>query len=635
MADEKYKIVGTAGHIDHGKSALVRALTGTDPDRLQEERERGITIDLGFAHLDLPGGIRAGFVDVPGHERFVKNMLAGIGGIDAVLFAVAADESVMPQTREHLAICELLGVDSGVVAITKCDVVDKEIAELVELEVRELLADTLLRDAPVVHTSSQTGDGLDELQTTLAEVLTSATQRAEGELVRLPVDRVFTVRGFGTVVTGTLLSGEVRAADKLELLPSRTPVNVRGVQVYGETVDVATAGQRTAVNLQGIEISAVSRGDLLMTPEGLATTYMIDARLQMLPEHELKQHQRVRFHHGAAEILSRVAILDGERIEPGGRGIVQLRLETPYACAPGDRFVVRRYSPMFTIGGGVVIDNLPAKHRRSEEAAVSRLRRLDTATPEERLIELTASAGAGGAKESQLRQRLFTTARALRELVETDAARERLVVAHRDPLVLVDGAVVAPLEASALEAIGRHHRTDPLSPGLPKSGLAAALPREVPETVLDALISRLAADGKIRPDTATLALADHEVALSDEQAGIRDRLIELYDDAALSPPSMDEAFSKLGIEQGAGEAVFRLILRRGELVRVRDDMVFRAPRLEALVAELHARYSPGESFSVPDFKELAGVSRKHAIPLLEYFDQQRVTRREGDQRVLV
>ena len=631
----KYRIVGTAGHIDHGKSALVRALTGTDPDRLQEERERGITIDLGFAHLDLPGDIRVGFVDVPGHERFVKNMLAGIGGIDAVLLVIAADESIMPQTREHLAICELLGVASGVVAVTKCDTVDEELAELVELEVRELLAGTPLQDAPVVRTSARTGAGLDVLQSTLAEVLGDGTQRLPQNFVRLPVDRVFTVRGFGTVVTGTLLSGEVRAAAKLELLPSRTPVNVRGVQVYGEGVQAAAPGQRTAVNLQGIDTGSVSRGDLLVSPNSMATTYMIDARLQMLPEHELEQLQRVRFHHGAAEILCRVALLEGETIAKGDSALVQLRLESPYACAPGDRFVVRRYSPMLTIGGGVVIDNMPAKHRHRDEHAIAHLMELENAAPVDRLAGLTAQAGAAGVDETQLRHRMSLTGEQLRAILTSPGLEQRLVVAHRDPLVLVDANAVGALERATLAAISRHHDEQPLSPGLPKSSLASVMPRGVPEVVVDALIGRLVENGKIRSDGTALALTGHQLALSDDQRHTRDRILQLFEDAGLSPPSIAEVVTELGLDGEAADAVLHLLLRQGELVRVRQDLVFRASRLRALVEELRARYAPGESFSVPEFKDLAGVSRKHAIPLLEYLDQRRITRREGDRRVRI
>ncbi len=633
--ENDYGIVGTAGHIDHGKSALVRALTGTDPDRLQEERERGITIDLGFAHLDLEGGTRVGFIDVPGHERFVKNMLAGIGGIDAVLLVVAADESIMPQTREHLAICELLGVDSGVVAITKCDLVDDEIAELVELEVRDLLAGSRLATAPIVRTSAESGAGLAELRGALADTLGASGARPQHELVRMPIDRVFTVHGFGTVVTGTLLSGRIGTGDRLELLPQATAVTVRGLQVYGEPVEEATAGQRTAVNLQGVDTSAATRGDLLVTPGALATTYMIDARLDMLTEHGLEQLQRVRFHHGAIEALCRVAILEADEIRAGDSGFVQLRLETPYACAPGDRFVVRRYSPMLTIGGGTVLDNLPGKHRHRESAAIELLTRLGGPALEDRLAALAAAAGTRGVDEEHLRHRTFASATRLRSAAGSLADAGRLLVAQETPLIVLDAAVLAALEETIIEAVRKHHTEYPLEPGLPKSAVTATLPRDLPEAVVDALVDRLVAAQRLGGSSAALSSPDHDVVLSESQEQVRSALLDMYDEAGWSPPSIGDAWKRLGVAAGDGEAIFRLLLRQGKLVRLRDELVFSAAKLDALIDELRSRYAPGDAFRVAEFKDLAGVSRKHAIPLLEYLDEQRVTRRQGDQRIRV
>jgi len=630
---DRYKIVGTAGHIDHGKSALVRALTGTDPDRLQEERERGITIDLGFAHMELPGGTRVGFVDVPGHERFVKNMLAGIGGIDAVLLVVAADESIMPQTREHLAICELLGICQGVVAITKCDLVDAELAELVELEVRDLLAETGLAEAPIVRTSAQTGTGLDDLRAALATTLDRAAARPLSGFTRLPIDRVFTMRGFGTVVTGTLLSGSISAGDKLEILPRGTAVNVRGVQVYGAPVDAAAPGQRTAVNLQGIDVDALERGDLLVSPGALAPGYLVDARLHMLPEHGLKHLQRVRFHHGAAEILCRVALLDCRHVEPGGSALVQLRLESPYACVPGDRFVLRRYSPMLTIGGGVVLDNAPAKHRRSNARARQRLEALESGDARERLATLVAAAAENGVAEEALRQQLFTAREELEAMVDELAAEDRLLVAQRRPLVLLDTAAAETLAERMMQVLSAYHDEHPLAPAVPKSALAAAMPPRLPEPALGALLQRMAAEGAIREGAEGVALSSHQVALSDEQARARDALLRLFDDARWAPPSVAEAVDQAGVSAAVADAVLHMLLRSGDLVRVRNDLVYRSTRLEALISELRERYAAGESFSVPQFKEWTGVSRKHAIPLLEYLDQHRVTRRQGDLRV--
>ena len=633
--DKNYHIVGTAGHIDHGKSALIRALTGTDPDRLQEEQERGITIDIGFAHLELDGGTRVGFIDVPGHERFIKNMLAGIGGIDSVLLVVAADESIMPQTREHLAICELLGVNSGIVAITKCDLVDNEIAELVELEVRDLLTTSQLANAPIVRTSVESGNGLTELRDQLAETLGTFSPRPQHELIRMPIDRIFTVHGFGTVVTGTLLSGRINTGDKLELLPQSTAVTVRGLQVYGEPVESAMAGQRTAVNLQGLDTSAAARGDLLVTPNSLSATYMLDARLDILSEHSLEQLQRVRFHHGATEILCRVNVLEVEEVRAGGSELVQLRLETPYACAPGDRFVIRRYSPMLTIGGGTVLDNLPSKHRAGEPKTIGLLRRLEGGALKERVALLTAASGSRGADEGHLRHRTFASATHLRSVANSLADAKRLVIAQQTPLIVLDSEVVNNLEETIIEAVRRQHTDHPLMPGLPKSAVAATLPRHLPEVILDVLLDRLSTAQRLGGSSNALALPEHNVILSEPQEHIRAALLTIYEEAGWSPPSISNAWKQLGVTQADGEEVFQLLLRQGKLLRLREDLIFSAARLDVLVDEVRTRYAPGVLFGVADFKSWTALSRKHAIPLLEYLDQQRVTRRQGDQRIRV
>jgi selenocysteine-specific elongation factor len=538
----------------------------------------------------------------------------------------------MPQTREHLAICELLGVASGVVAITKSDLVDAEIAELVELEVRELLADTALADAPIVRTSVPDASGLDGLRDALAGALQATTERPSSSFVRLPVDRVFTMRGFGTVVTGTLLSGSVAPGDKLELLPTGELINVRGVQVYGEAVAQAGPGQRTAVNLQGIDVDQVSRGDLLVTPGCLAPGYLIDARVRMLPGHGLEHLQRTRFHHGAAEILCRVALLQPDDLGTGGSGLAQLRLESPYACVPGDRFVLRRYSPMLTIGGGVVLDNTPHKHRRSDTEAGALLEALERAGPGERLALLVADAGDGGATEGQLRQRMFATGDELSALANELTAAGELVIVQSRPLALLDGARAAALEDRLLSTAGDFHADNPLVPTVPKSVLAAALPHASP-AVLDALVERLVEAGQLHETGDGVALAGHRVALSEEQEHTRNELLRVYEEAAWAPPVVAEAIEASGAPVAQGDEILHLLLRSGDLVRVRDDLVYHAARLEKLVDELRDRYQPGESFGVGDFKQWTGLSRKHAIPLLEYLDQNRVTRREGDVRV--
>jgi selenocysteine-specific elongation factor len=451
----------------------------------------------------------------------------------------------------------------------------------------------------------------------------------------MPIDRVFTVHGFGTVVTGTLLSGRINTGDKLELLPQSTAVTVRGLQVYGEPVESAMAGQRTAVNLQGLDTSAAARGDLLVTPNSLSATYMLDARLDILSEHSLEQLQRVRFHHGATEILCRVNVLEVEEVRAGGSELVQLRLETPYTCAPGDRFVIRRYSPMLTIGGGTVLDNLPSKHRAGEPKTIGLLRRLEGGALKERVALLTAASGSRGADEGHLRHRTFASATHLRSVANSLADAGRLVIAQQTPLIVLDSEVVNNLEETIIEAVRRQHTDHPLMPGLPKSAVAATLPRHLPEVILDVLLDRLSTAQRLGGSSNALALPEHNVILSEPQEHIRAALLTIYEEAGWSPPSISNAWKQLGVTQADGEEVFQLLLRQGELLRLREDLIFSAARLDVLVDEVRTRYAPGVLFGVADFKSWTALSRKHAIPLLEYLDQQRVTRRQGDQRIRV
>ena len=634
--EPQYCLVGTAGHIDHGKSALVRELTGIDPDRLQEEKDRGITIDLGFAHMSIGDGLHVGFVDVPGHERFVKNMLAGIGGIDAVLLVVAADESIMPQTREHFAICKLLGIRDGMVAITKCDLVDEEIADLVELEVRELLADSPLSDAAIVRTSVETGLGMEDVQSELSALLARAPARPAEGLLRLPVDRVFTVRGFGTVVTGTLSSGTARVGDDIEILPSGLRSTVRGLQVHASGVETARAGQRTAVNLQGIDVSSVARGDLLVSPGTMQTSHLIDARLQLLDDFgPVVQHQRLRFHHGAAEVLARVVILEGDEIPPGCSAMVQLRLEKSYAAAPGDRFIVRQYSPMVTIGGGVVIDALPRKHRRSDDETVAHLRALQVAGPAEQLVAWVAAAGPRGMSGDELRAKLVLPASRVEHLATDAIAAESVVQARGKPLLLIAPDHFSNLGSRLLDALAGYHERNPLRRGMPMREARSELAASTRDDIINALVDALQRDGKAKVSGDHLSLAGHEVLLSPEQAAVREIMLRAFSTAGLTPPTPDEASSSSGAPPAEAESMLYHLVREGELVRVRDDLIFHAAALEELVKLLRERRAAGERFSVPEFKEWTGTSRKHAIPLLEYLDQRRITRRVGDSRELL
>lgn len=626
-----YRIVGTAGHIDHGKSALVKALSGTDPDRLQEEQERGITIDLGFAETRL-ADTRVAFIDVPGHERFVKNMLAGIGGIDAVLLVVAADESVMPQTREHLAICSLLGITHGVVAVTKCDLADAELQELVELEVHELLEGTPLSEATVVRTSAATGDGLEDLRDALANCLAATPERHEDDPLRLPVDRAFSVKGFGTVVTGTLMSGAVSVGDTVELFPSGRRLAVRGVQVHGEATSSALAGQRTALNLQSIAVEQIARGDTIIEPGSSGLSHMLDVHLEVLPGFEIEQLQRVRFHHGSAEILGRVAVLSGDTLPAGESGYAQIRLESPCSARPGDRFILRRYSPLETIAGGEVIDVSPAKHRRAT-LDLDAIREFHRADDPGRVAWLVRRAGVAGTSEAELALRIGRSAAATRAALHLAAESGEVTLVSESPLLAVTAADFAELQKAVVAAARAYHDRFPLRPAVPKEELRAAAGKDVGNEVLEAALNELTAADTLRRDAEGHALSTHISRIPDNAVELGATIVSRFARAGLAPPTIDDALDGPGAADSIpASELLHYLLRRGELVRVRDDLVFHAEAIAKLIDAMQDQFPRGQQFSVGDFKDWARVSRKYAIPLLEYLDAQRITRRVGDSR---
>ena len=649
----KSVVVGTAGHIDHGKSALVRALTGTDPDRLKEEKARGITIDLGFAHTTIDG-LNVAFVDVPGHERFVKNMLAGVGGIDLVVLVVAADESVMPQTREHFDICRLLRVPAGLVALTKSDLVDADTLELVRLEVRELTAGSFLEGAPMVPVSARTGDGLDAFRRALAGVSAQVSGRPVEGVTRLPIDRVFSMKGFGTVVTGTLVSGRIRVDDELAVAPSvasgRTgTLKVRGVQVHGAARQEAVAGQRTAVNLGGVEVDDIDRGQTLVTPAAFEDTRLADASVSVLPGAKSVRHgARIRFHQGTAEILGRVAIvgpLDAASgvpaIAPGSRAFVRLRLERPTVLARGDRYILRAYSPAVTIAGGVILDPHPPRGAIRTEAALSRAQRLafdpsavDRVEADNRAAAvMIEDAGAAGFPVASMVSRAGIDSAAL------DARVGALVQsgdAVRAGEVLVTPAVFEKLKRAMLAALGEHHRSQPLSDGLPREELRDRAFARGHAAVFERALTDLATAGTI-VSRDRIALATHRVALSPEDERARESIERAFRDGGLKPPDAAAIAAETGAATATVDRVLKLLQRQKVLVRI-DTLLFHddaLKRLKAEVTALKASAGAGARIDVATFKERFGVSRKFAIPLLEYLDRERVTRRMGDSRVVL
>jgi selenocysteine-specific elongation factor len=640
-------VVGTAGHIDHGKSALVRALTGTDPDRLKEEKARGITIDLGFAHQEIDG-VNFAFVDVPGHERFVKNMLAGVGGIDLVVLVVAADESVMPQTREHFDICRLLRVPAGFVALTKSDLVDRDTLEVARLEVRELVAGSFLDGAPIVPVSARTGDGLGAFRAALVDVSRRTGDRAVRSVTRLPIDRVFSMKGFGTVVTGTLVSGRIRIDADLIASPGARRVKVRGIQVHGQRHDEAMAGQRAAVNLAGVDVSDLQRGQALVTPDAFEETRLADALVEVIAGAKpLKHGARVRFHQGTAEILGRVALIgplagkDIPVIPPGARAFVRLRLETPTVLARGDRYILRAYSPPVTIAGGLILDPRPPRTAIRSPAALERAHALlfDPAAGDRAGAEHRAAAVMIG----DLGQAAFPLS-AMTSRVGVDPqsleARAGALVdagqAVRAGDVLVSPAIFTRLKEAIVATLTAHHRTQPLSEGTPREELREHLFGHGHPAVFERALADLAAAGAVVA-RERVALASHRVELSPEEDRARAAFERAYRDAGLKPPDAAAIAAEAGIAPAVADRVMKLLQRQKVLVRL-DVLVFHDDalrRLKTEVAELKASAGAAARIDVATFKERFGVSRKFAIPLLEYLDRERVTRRMGDTRVVL
>ncbi|MBZ5624263.1 MAG: selenocysteine-specific translation elongation factor [Acidobacteriia bacterium] len=617
-------IVGTAGHIDHGKTALVKALTGIDADRLEEEKRRGITIDLGFAHLQLTPALRLGFVDVPGHERFIKNMLAGVGGIDLVLFVISADESIKPQTREHFDICRLLGIPRGVIALTKADLVDPDILELVRLEVDELVAGSFLEGSPAVAVSSVTGAGLDELREALKRAAASVPEKNAAGHFRLPIDRVFSVRGFGTVATGTLISGSVQKEQEVEVYPAGRRLRVRGVEVHGSKAERAVAGQRTAVNLADIEPAELARGDVLSEPGRFRAVKQVDCRLDLLRSAKpLKHRAPVHFHSGTAEMEAEVRLLGGAAVlKPGGTAYARVVLRDPSLLLPGDRFIIRMFSPVVTIGGGVVVDLGERRYRKGMDVSA----RLDVLASGDRAAQvgLLVRESEFGVGMAELVAR---TGMLEREIA--GAASGLVAIAQPQPWY-VDRAWFQSARDRLVKAVRLFHVKQPLVPGIAKQDLRSRELPGVPPFVMDALL----ADAKeVVVEGETVRSRGHVVVLKEEEEKARAAIERAFEEAGLATPALAEVLAKSAVEPARARRLLDILLREKRLVRITEELVFHQAALEKLRQMLAARRS--ERFNVGAFKEWTGISRKYAIPLLEFLDRERVTRRDGDERVVL
>ena len=622
-------IVGTAGHIDHGKTALVRALTGIETDRWEEEKRRGISIDLGFAHLEL-NGVRFGFIDVPGHERFVRNMLAGAGGIDMVLFVVGADESIKPQTREHFDICRLLGIRRGIVVLTKADLVDRDILELVRLEVDEFVAGSFLEKAPVVAVSARTGEGIEELKKLLAAEAKSVTVKSGAGHLRLPIDRSFAMKGFGTVVTGTLISGSVALEQEVEVAERGLRLRVRGLQVHGAATKRAFAGQRTAMNLAGVEAIELARGLTVIEPDRLQAWSTVDCEVELLVSAKpLKHRAPVHFHAWTAETEARVKLVGAGAIsiQPGGRALARIELNTPLVLLPGDRFILRQISPVVTIGGGRVI-GFPTEPRRLKRAELAtRLADLASATPARRL-ELAVSDAQFG----------LDIAGAIRHSGLVAPEIEAAAIATGSRLAMLSTPVKWIMGRDWLKArlermhaaVAAHHREQPLQPGLLKELFRARELAGAPDFLIDAL---LAQSTTVVAEGETLRLRTHRLRLEQDEEEAFARIVGAFERAGLAVPSMAEVLTASGVDPVRARSLLQILFRQKRLIRISEELVYHPAALDSLRAILAAHR--GETFAVSAFKEWTGVSRKYAIPLLEFLDRERLTRREGDVRVVL
>jgi selenocysteine-specific elongation factor len=622
----KHVVVGTAGHIDHGKTALVKALTGIDADRLEEEKRRGITIDLGFANLDLTPSLRLSFIDVPGHERFVKNMLAGVGGIDLVLFVVAADESIKPQTREHFDICRLLEIPRGIIALTKAGLVDAALVGLVRLEVEELVAGSFLQGAPMVAVDSITGLGLQDLREELARAAAAAPERNAAGHFRLPIDRVFSVKGFGTVVTGTLISGAVSRGQEVELYRAGRRLRVRGVEVHGAATERAVAGQRTALNLADIEPGELARGEVLSEPGLFHAVKQVDCRLDLLPSAKpLKHRAPVHFHSGTAEIEAEVRLLGGAAVlRPGGTAYARLLLREAALLLPGDRFIIRMFSPVVTIGGGRVVDLGVRPYARNEDVAA----RLDVLASGDRAarVALLVRETAYGAGTAELVARAGMTAGEIAGAAE----RANLLCIPQPQPWYVERAWFEAARERLAKAVREFHVRNPLLAGMPRQELRNRELAGCPAFLLDAL---LAGSGGIMAEGELVRARDHRPVLQENEEQARASIERAFEAAGLAAPAWKDVLARSGVEPARARTLLEMLLREKHLVRVNEDLVFHRSAIDELRRMLAARRT--QRFSVPEFKDWTGVSRKYAIPLLEYLDRERITRREGHERVVL
>ncbi|HIR20145.1 MAG TPA: selenocysteine-specific translation elongation factor [Candidatus Pelethomonas intestinigallinarum] len=631
----KHVIIGTAGHVDHGKTLLVKALTGIDTDRLVEEKKRGITIELGFAHLDFDDGTQAGIVDVPGHEKFIKNMLAGAGGIDLAMLVVAADEGFMPQTVEHLGILSLLGIQDGLVVITKCDMADPEWVEMVKEDVRTHVEGTFLEGKPVFTVSAYTGQGIPELRQALKELVQKAAEKNMRTPFRLPIDRVFSVDGFGTVVTGTLIEGSVSNGDMAEILPGGVQARVRNLQVHDRDVETAYAGQRVAINLAGVKKADLGRGDVIARPGSVRTSLMLDARLQNLKNSQrtILSGSQVHLYHGSAVRLCKVVLLDRDALQPGESCYAQLRLTEEIAAKRGDRFVIRFYSPLETIGGGVVLDDLPRRHKRGDQAVLEALAIRESGSGDDQLVQLVAEHGHSlptleklAAPQNLDREEL---GRSLEELTSAGKVLQPL------PGRYLAASVFDAIWDSCRGLLEQYHRQNPLHAGMKVAELRQKLLKNTDQAVADAILAALAREGKIKAVADRYALADFAVHLTKRQSAIREKLLQTYRKAGLEVPGLDEVIASFPpAEQGDCRQVVESLVSGGGLVMLTPQLCLHSQVYAQVCDKTRDFMAEHQELTLAEFRDLLGTSRKYALAVLEYYDKNKILKKDGDVRRL-
>ncbi len=637
-------VIGTAGHIDHGKSTLVKALTGIDPDRLKEEKRRGITIELGFAHLTLPDGTIAGVVDVPGHERFVKAMAAGAGGIDLVMLVVAADEGVMPQTREHLDICRLLGVPRGLVAINKADLLPTlgaDWIELVRADLAEATKGTFLEGARTVLVSAATGEGIPELLKALGEVAAETPERPVDGPVYLPIDRTFTLKGFGTVVTGTLLSGQIAPEMELALIPEGPErLRVRGLQVHGKDVSRASAGQRTAVNLPGVEAAQISRGMCAVDAGLIAPTSMIDAEIVLLPSapRPLKDRSKLLLHLGTAQAPATIALLDRPELSPGQAAFAQIRLGEPLAALPGQRFILRGFAPIpgrgHTLAGGSVLDIAPRKRRRTATDPTAGLAALKSGDPEARVGFLLGEARMRGLSERDLFARTALSEKVLRRTLEVMSAKGTALLYDKERRAYVSPSAFEAMAQKALAVVAEHASKNPLAPGCPKEELRTRSARGADPKLFARLLATLAEQKQIEIEGDAIRLAGRKADIGETASRTRDEVVALLKKSGLSPPRIEDLAGQTGASLSTVQGLLKILEKEGLAVRVSQDLYFDRESVGALREKLVQFLKAKREITTQEFKEMVGATRKYTIPLGEYFDREKVTLRVGEKRVL-